>query len=281
MPTSDGGYTENHQYDPELQSHGLACATCHVRGHQRFGPPFSETTAAASVFGEGHHGGAVVSRAYEDSAFCKPCHQFEAGRFRLNDKLLENTYNEWLESPHAQNGETCQSCHMPDRQHQWRGIHDPETVRKALKLNIEMKSQRKEIKAEIKLTNEGAGHHLPTYVTPAIFVTVRLLDSAGDAVPDTEQVRAIQRRVPLQLDREVFDTRIPAGGTWTYTYQTSRPKRAKTLEIRIDVHPDHFYNGFFKAYRANNGNAQQYIDKAFEMTEKSPYLLLTQQIRLE
>lgn len=281
LPTSDGDYAENQQYDAQLQAHGLTCAACHVRGHQRFGPPFSETAAAANVFSEGHHGGAVVSRAYEDSAFCKPCHQFEEGGFSLNGKLLENTYNEWLESPHARDGKTCQSCHMPDRRHRWRGIHDPETVRKALKLNVEMKNQQENIEAEIRLTNVGAGHYLPTYVTPAIFITVRMLNSAGNPAPDTEQVRVIQRRVPLTLDREVFDTRIPAGGTWSYTYRASRPKQVDILEIRLDVHPDHFYNGFFKEYHVNDWNAQQYIDKAFEITENSPYLLLTKQIALE
>ena len=276
-----GGYAENQQYDAQLQSQGLACATCHVRAHQRFGPSFSETAAAASVFGEGHHGGAVVSRAYDDSAFCKPCHQFEQNGFRLNGKLLENTYNEWIESLHAKQGETCQSCHMPNRRHQWRGIHDPDTVRNALKLDVDVKNQHKTVEADIRLTNSGAGHYMPTYITPAIFVTVRLLDSVGVPVPDTEHVRAIQRRAPLSLDREIFDTRIPPGGTWVYTYIISKSDQAKTLEIRIDVHPDHFYNGFFKIFRAKSPDAQQHIVEALESTENSPYRLLTEQIPLE
>ena len=281
LPTPQGGHVVNQHYDSQLQSQGLACATCHIRTHQRFGPPFSEIASAASVFGDGHHGGAVVSLAYKDSAFCKPCHQFEENGFSLNDKLLENTYNEWLESPHAKQGETCQSCHMPDRRHQWRGIHDPETVRNALKLDVHVTDQRKIIEADIRLTNTGAGHYLPTYITPAIFVTVRMLDSVGNPVPDTEQVRAIQRRAPLSLNREIFDTRIPPGGTWVYTYKASKSEQAKTLEIRIDVHPDHFYNGFFKIFRAKSPEAQQHIVEAIETTEQSPYLLLTEQIPLE
>lgn len=281
LPTPQGGHAVNEQYDEQLQSQGLTCAVCHVRAHQRFGPPFSETAAAASVFGEGHHGGAVASRAYEDSAFCKPCHQFEPNGFSLNGKLLENTYNEWIESPHALQGETCQSCHMPDSRHQWRGIHDPDTVRNALKLDVDVKHQRKTIEADIRLTNTGAGHYLPTYITPAIFVTVRLLDSVGVPVPDTEQVRAIQRRAPLSLDREIFDTRIPPGATWVYTYKVSNAEQAKTLDIRIDVHPDHFYNGFFEIYRAKSPEAQQHITEALETTENSPYRLLTEQLHLE
>ena len=43
---------------------------------------------------------------------------------RLNGKPLENTYEEWRKSPAARRGLQCQNCHMPDRRHLWRGIHD-------------------------------------------------------------------------------------------------------------------------------------------------------------
>ena len=280
-PISRGGeYVSNKGYDAELQSHGIVCAACHVRSHQRFGPPFSEHAAAASVFEEGHHGGAVVASAYSDSAFCKPCHQFEENGFSLNGKLIENTYNEWLESPHAQEGKTCQSCHMPDRRHQWRGIHDPESVKNALKLDVEVMKQQESVEAEIRLTNQGAGHHLPTYLTPAIFVTARLLDATEILIPKTESIRVIQRRVPLSLDKEIFDTRIPAGGTWVYTYNAPIAKNARILEIQLDVHPDHFYNDFFEVYKAKTPGGQIAIKQALEITENSPYLLTSKRIRL-
>ncbi|MBA7466455.1 hypothetical protein ES707_01639 [subsurface metagenome] len=44
----------------------------------------------------------------------------------------ENTLVEWEQSPAARNGMTCQSCHMPQRRHLWRGIHDPDMVRSGL-----------------------------------------------------------------------------------------------------------------------------------------------------
>ena len=275
-----GAHVSNNGYDAELQSHGIVCAACHVRSHQRFGPPFSEHKAAAKVFAEGHHGGAVVASAFSDSAFCKPCHQFEKNGFALNGKLLENTYNEWLESPHAKEGKTCQSCHMPDRRHQWRGIHDPDSVKNALKLDVEIRNHQDPIEAEIRLTNHGAGHHLPTYLTPAIFVTARLLDATETPIPKTESIRVIQRRVPLSLDKEIFDTRIPAGGTWVYTYNAPMSKDARTLEIQLDVHPDHFYNDFFEVYKAKTPDAQMAIKQALEITEDSPYLLMSKRIQL-
>jgi cbb3-type cytochrome oxidase cytochrome c subunit len=283
LSDADGEYTLNPRYDDALQASGLVCAACHVRGHQRYGPPFSEEATAASVFAEGHHGGAVVSPAYQDSAFCRPCHQFEEGSTSLNGKLLENTYNEWRESPHAQNGQTCQSCHMPGRRHTWKGVHDPDMVKNALELDVKLQARNNRIEAGIRLTNVGAGHHLPTYVTPAIYVTTRLLDAGGNPVPETEQIRAIQRRVVLTPgdSREVFDTRIPAGGAWLYDYQARRPENATTLEVQVDVHPDEFYNDFFRDYRTSRWEAQVEINKAFQITEESPYLLLTKRMPLE
>ena len=57
-----GGYRTNPDYRADLQSSGLSCATCHVRGHRRFGPsPGAETSA--QVWGTGH-GGAVVRTAF-------------------------------------------------------------------------------------------------------------------------------------------------------------------------------------------------------------------------
>ena len=273
-------YIPNKNFNENLQTHGIVCAACHVRSHQRFGPPYSEHAAAASVFAEGHHGGAVVASAYQDSAFCKPCHQFEEDGFSLNGKLLENTYNEWLESPHAKEGKTCQSCHMPDSRHRWRGIHDPESVKNALKLDVDIKHLQEAIEAEIRLTNLGAGHHLPTYLTPAIFVTVQLLDTTESLIPNTEAIRVIQRRVPLSLNKEIFDTRIPAGGTWAYTYKSSLPNNAKFLQVQLDVHPDHFYNDFFEVYKSKTSDAQAIIKHALEITEDSPYFLMSEQIPL-
>ena len=34
-----GGHVTNPAFDPALQSRGLVCAGCHVRAHERFGPP--------------------------------------------------------------------------------------------------------------------------------------------------------------------------------------------------------------------------------------------------
>ena len=71
------------------------------------------------------------TRAHTDSRLSQvrilqSCHQFTPDGFALNGKLLETTYNEWKASRFAREGVQCQDCHMPDRRHRWRGIHDPD-----------------------------------------------------------------------------------------------------------------------------------------------------------
>src|SRR3972149_4806383 len=75
------------------------------------------------------HNGAPRTPAFLRAEFCRDCHQFPPDGFALNGKLLENTYAEWKASPFARAGVQCQDCHMPDRRHLWRGIHDAATVR--------------------------------------------------------------------------------------------------------------------------------------------------------
>ena len=93
------------------------CAGTSASGRRRGG----------EVAEDGPHGGFTVSKAFEDSRFCAHCHQFPDDGPRIAGKLQEDTYQQWLASDYARQDagkQTCQSCHMPDRKHLWRGIHD-------------------------------------------------------------------------------------------------------------------------------------------------------------
>jgi len=57
--------------------------------------------------------------------------------FALNGKLLQSTYDEWKASRFARQGVQCQDCHMPDRRHRWRGIHDADMVRSGLTITAD------------------------------------------------------------------------------------------------------------------------------------------------
>jgi hypothetical protein len=273
-------------FDATLHGQGVGCAACHVRGHQRFGPPPREQRAQASpTTASLPHGGATRSPAFMASEFCSSCHQFDADGFALNGKLLENTYEEWKASPAASRGVQCQGCHMPDRRHLWRGIHDLEMVRSGVAVNVVTERPRykagDEAVAQITLTTTGVGHHFPTYVAPRVVVRAVLVDSAGREAAASAEERVIARDISLDLSREVFDTRIPAGGRFVFDYRRRVERAGLSLRVRVTVYPDHFYTRFFESLlREGAGRGRAEIQKALEATRRSTFELYRRDLPL-
>jgi hypothetical protein len=283
---ADGWYRDNPDFDVKLQQAGLTCAGCHVRQHQRFGPPRRPELPSLPADAKLPHGGFTVSTAYEDAAFCSPCHQFKPTDFALNDKLLENTYEEWQQSRYAKEGIHCQHCHMPDRRHLWRGIHDPEMVKRAMTVALSPDAPSyaagDTVTLQIVIANRGAGHYFPTYVTPKVFVQAHLLNKQGDRLDDTAQQAVIGRDVTLDLSEETYDTRIAPDASRTITYVQVIPPGATTLQVRIVVHPDHFYRRFFNAVLSDGGGGKGRVllQEALRKTELSPFTVFERQIPL-
>jgi len=273
----DGKYRRNYLYDETLQKGGVSCAVCHVRGHKRFGPPPLKN----SIKGKSH-GGFTESPLFEQSEFCASCHQFPDGAFALNGKLLENTYNEWLASPYPEKGITCQRCHMPERRHLFRGIHDPEMVRSGVEIVVKETNYGGHKGALLTVTNSNTGHYFPTYVTPLIVVRGSLLDEKGEVLAGSVKERFIGRRIELNLSREIEDSRIAPMKTFAFDYSPVQSDGAAKIKLEIWVHPDKFYNGFFKSsLRGGFHASKEDIEEALESTERSPYLLFTREIEIK
>jgi hypothetical protein len=285
QPYTNGG-TPNAVFDAELQRAGIACAVCHVRHHERFGPPRRDGVIASAAPRESlPHNGVTRTPAFRRSAFCSSCHQFAADDLALNGKLLENTYEEWKRSPAARAGRQCQDCHMPDRRHLWRGIHDPEMVKSAIEISVMTAQTRHrpgdELRAHVVVKNVGAGHHFPTYVTPKVVVRAGLVDRTGHVVTASEQEYVIGREVALDLSREVFDTRIPPGQRVSFSYRRRLTVRGLTLRVTVTVHPDHFYVGFFKSILASGVDAgASEIHAALEQARRSPFEVFSKDLPL-
>lgn len=257
---------------------GITCAGCHVRGWRIWGPAAAGRLPAA-VFTGGQHGGAVASADFAAADYCRPCHQAgDTSGFPLQD-----TYREWLSSPQARQGMTCQECHMPGGDHSNPGIHQRQIVARALQLEIDWRwaDGGRRIAAEVSLHNRGAGHRVPTYATPAIFVKVFLSDAEDVVVESSLQTRVAQRRITLATNEEVFDTRIPAGGSWVFAYETEAPAEARFLNVLVEVDPDHFYRGFFERFTAYSRDAETYIRRAHAQIIDSDYLLFARRTVLE
>jgi hypothetical protein len=136
--------------------------------------------------------------------------------------------------------------------------------------------------AVITITNSGAGHYLPTYVTPKIFVQAHLLDAQGEVIPETSQQAAIGRDITLNLSEELYDTRIPPKQSRSFTYAHILPDTARHLRVRVVVHPDHFYQRFFEAVLQDGGGGQgrAYLEEALRRTTSSSFTVLERDIAL-
>ncbi len=275
-------WVANPAFDPALRQQGVVCASCHVRGHQRFGPPRRDGTVGdLTPRGRLPHNGVTRSPVYLRSEFCASCHQFAPNGLALNGKPLQNTYEEWRQSPAAARGLQCQDCHMPDRRHLWRGIHDPEMVRSAVEISLATERARHapgdELRATLTVANTGVGHFFPTYVTPRVAVRMELVDSAGASIPGSIEERAIAREVPPDLSREISDTRIAPGGRLEVMYRRRIERAGLVLRATVTVYPDHFYTGFFEALLAQGAGAgTSQIRGALAATRSSSFVIFSE-----
>ncbi|MFQ5529552.1 MAG: multiheme c-type cytochrome [Gemmatimonadota bacterium] len=236
------------------------------------GPPTREGSTAPSEEGM-PHGGVVRSEYFEDSRFCAGCHQFASPA--PNGKSLQNTYEEWLDSRYATEGIGCQTCHMPDRRHLWRGIHDPEMVRSGITIEWMQGNEMEAGRVGLRVTNSGTGHRFPTYVTPAVDVTLELLDSAGSLIPGATSSVEIGRKVAFQGGSwvESADTRLVPDSSMTLTHPA--PAEAAFVRGSVRVRPDAFYRNVFAGLLAGalTDSARVLIDAAHAGSIASPFTI--------
>ena len=277
LAAATGEYRPNGDYDAALERGGVVCAACHIREWRRHGPPRRDGSLAPAPAGTPHEG-AIRHLEFEESRFCAACHQFEEPA--PNGKPLENTLREWEASGFAERGVTCQSCHMPDRRHLWRGIHDPEMVRSGVTpdWSVEGDPQRPGFEVRLALTNTGTGHHFPTYVTPAVDLEIAFVSAAGDTL--AMRSRTLRRDAVFDgtgwIERE--DGRIPAGESRSVAWTGPAPPGAARVAGRVRVRPDAFYTDFFRDLLAETpagDPARPLLEEALARTHETPFDLWT------
>ena len=113
-----------------------------------------------------------------NSLFCAPCHQ--GGFWGVP---IYESYSEWLASPYAEKGITCQNCHMrPDSvttnfapgrgglerdpltipSHFDFGSRDSAFLASSVKMETKGTILRDTLRVRVAITNATAGHHVPT-----------------------------------------------------------------------------------------------------------------------
>jgi len=284
----NNAWISNTEFDSQLQREGLICAACHVRKHQRFGPAkFDGTMSTIAAQTKLPHNGFVEEAIFSKSIFCRKCHQFDDRGYKLNGKLIENTYNEWRDSKYAKMGIQCQDCHMPNRRHLWRGIHDQDMVNRAVEIAIipagNSRQTEEALETLITITNSGAGHFFPTYLTPKVFVRGYLADTAANMIEGTFQQTIIGRDASLDLSTELYDSRIPPGKTLKVTFSHQIPDNAVSLVVSVYVEPDHFYTKFYKRTLEGHGSpmSKSLITQALQQSMQSGFSIFQETIMLK
>ena len=276
----DEEWLANPAYDESLRNHGVVCAACHVRGNRRHGPPRRDGSVQPSPEGS-PHGGVKRSTFFEDSRFCAGCHQFGSGGAAPNGKPLENTFAEWADSRYADDGVSCQSCHMPDRQHLWRGIHDPGMVRSGI--TIEWLTEPTAVGyTGLRITNTGTGHRFPSYATPLVLVRIRLLDENREAIDGTMVQHEIARRIAYQGGAwvELSDTRLAPDSA--VVVPIPHAEEARHARAEITVQPDAFYREVFETLLAGmlSDTSTALLTEARRRADYSPYILFDETVLL-
>ncbi len=202
-------------------------------GHQFFAGPLDDVAPGEDTY----------VPLYRRSQYCAPCH---FGVFW--DTVVYNSFGEWLASPYSdpETGQTCQDCHMPStgatrfaRPEKGGLKRDPRTIaghdmtvtpallRRAVTLDAQAERRGAEIVVTVRLTNSGAGHHIPTD-SPLrhLILTVEASDGqgqplplrAGPTVPDWGGAQAgLPGKAFAKVLEEVWTEIAPSGAYWNPT----------------------------------------------------------------
>jgi len=167
---------------------------------------------------------------------------------------------------------------MPDRQHLWRGIHDPEMVRSGV--TIEWVTEGAE--AGLRITNTGTGHRFPTYATPEVLVRVELLDGDGQPIDGAVAEHSIARRIAYRGGAwvELSDTRlVPDSGV---VVAVPLAPEAKQARASVFVVPDAFYREVFETMLVGmlSDTSRSLLSEARRQAEASPFHIFDETVPL-
>ena len=202
---------------------GVSCIVCHIDAHGAMHGPHKSANPMyhANVTSEAHA---------NPTALCATCH----GQPSVPE---HNQVDSFKNSPAAQQGLTCATCHMPAvkrrlsvhsyddvsiRRHTWMGSRSVNKLKSAANLKI----IRAEGKATVRLTNK-AGHLLPGEALRAIILDIKIFDVNG-AVSRHEQVFV------SAASNEPETSRIPPGETREVVYTLSDTEKIEAkLRYRL------------------------------------------------
>ncbi|TGM85525.1 multiheme c-type cytochrome [Leptospira licerasiae] len=229
------------------EENGVQCASCHLRKGKVYGP-FPKDGGNGRIFQNLNipHQGFIPKKEFEESEFCKNCHQSPETSKQVNGKFLMDTYGQWRRSEFARSNVQCQNCHMPDRKHEWKGISDPEMVKRGVQTSLRVVTKKEEAEIIAELKNSGVGHSFPSYSVPKVYLEIWTETIKGEKRKISE--KTLGWMLDLELQREIFDTRLPQGGSALLQVHLSKEEfsKLKRVEFIVIVDPKEYYKRMFQ-----------------------------------
>jgi hypothetical protein len=200
--------------------------------------------------------GTRFSPVHTSSLACIVCHEYR----NATGFAVLTTYSEWKESAYAKNGQGCQWCHMRTvagdvvdprvkrstgseiNLHEIPGSHSIQQLNKAIKADLLTTRAGDQVRVEVKVSNQGAGHYVPTGSPLRQLLMELRADVYGGRhfKEQTKYSRTVADRSGSVLDREpavflkaaqmVKDTRLAPNETRTEKFSFPVPS-GKSVEV--------------------------------------------------
>lgn len=258
--------TGDEKLQKKISWEGVSCDFCHSVTEVTLGDPMKAykvqpgTVKRGPIENAASSGHEVeYSPLFTDAILCAGCHEYHPEK----GEAVLTTYSEWKESPYAAEGVTCQSCHMSLTRanvvdpkvkrvgatvvniHEMPGGHSLDQLLTAVRVGLEARRDGDSLRVDVKITNVGAGHAMPTGF-PSRQVILDVLVSAA-----SQQLRAERRYArtlfdesgsPIVRDNEVIlrpatsavDTRLRAREERLERFAFGLPGEANaTVTVRL------------------------------------------------
>jgi hypothetical protein len=262
--------TVNAAYDPEYQKEGVTCAACHVRDGVILGPYDDSVAPHPTQF----------DPSFRTAQICYRCHNVVSGPAQFYNVGPCGTYAEY-EGRYfmKERGMICQSCHMPEierpvaevapirqgRRHLWRGGHDPEMIKRAVAVQLQVNPPQAEPGRDLQLTltliNAGAGHKLPTG-DPDRHFTVEFTVEDGTGRVVKREVDTMGRWILWQpAIIELYDNRLLPLASRDYGFTYRLPAKLDGLKIRARIR-----------YHIQTEDQHRMLIEKYGLTADDPYV---------
>jgi hypothetical protein len=228
---SDFSYLKN-----EEDSIQLNCIGCHIRKFTFYGPtPRNQKSLHSS------HDSFIIKNEFDESQFCKTCHESRSEGITLKGKKLMETYTEWENSPFYKKNIHCQNCHMPNREHSWKGIHDREMVLSGIKSELNVKKLESNFLISAYIQSINIGHKFPTYSIPKLYLKLIFKKDNQEKILDE---KILGRLLENDLSAELFDNRLSPGEMLELNSIISNTDGQ--IIFRVEVDPEEMYVRIFE-----------------------------------